>query len=177
MNNMAKIEQLPLYYNSEKRIYYYFGRCNCKYCKEELEDLFVCAWAFDNNFFEIYNCCVGCWEKNKVKQLLTRMKYAEFKIVTSVDSLPKNCIQYLINIPQLSNASELTTIDAVKLKSDFVEDRTKYANRESFEGASIGVMPENKPKIETEEEVTKFLVEHQQARPITQNLLSNQNDN
>lgn len=107
----------------------------CSRCENKIKDFFFLNINWNRkkksemNFY--CNMCVG--------NVDVFAEVSEFKVVMLVDKIISGLTPVIIDSPQLVDSkNNMTTFDAVGLPAPRVVDRTKYAGRESFEGALIG---------------------------------------
>jgi len=97
--------------------------------------------------------CSNCISQHK-KQI-----YDEFTVAIVGSSFPVGARLVPDLRPSLSasRVDDTFTLANKSRDGEKVIDKTRLAGRESLEGVSIGVMPEEKPKITTEDQLVKEL--------------------
>ena len=180
-----------LYYNKNKKKYYYEGDPNCSKCDCELPTTSFFAIitykhteikdGFKKKSLQAIGkvLCFKCLDTIKDEPLITES--VEVKRVMVGEETPKNSFLVLIRpdhaMHDVRNLSgTLTTIAAVsskEIKSDDsnikIIDHTKHANKESLEGAQIGLSPDKvdcKDCLLNDSEADQFLLEMKTTKPL-----------
>lgn len=167
------IEQI---YFSKKNRKYYSVNAICDKCSKQIElnAVYINSWhkKYKNCRFEVL--CVDC--ASSPKNIINDGFGQETKIIAirSIVEIPKDAVPVFINPLQLKDA-KISTYDIDSLDSDTTIDKTKYANRESWGGASIGA--DINDQIEyldsSSLDVDKFLLDLKDSKPIQPKQLEN----
>ena len=141
-----------VFYSQKENKYYINLEKSCKFCKNPIEHFGIYVKHFHKGWCETYFSCPNC--NKKVKSI---GKVNEFTPVIYIDDLPRDSKPIIVTPPVLANTSDLDVWSARQLKADKTVDRTKYADRTDWEGATIGIMPEKVKEIKSNEDGLKLL--------------------
>lgn len=135
-----------VYYDQARNVYYWSGAPLCKNCKDQINS--------DVGFFIIRHpktektygalWCAGCLQYSQKN--CPKVLYASEILSVHFDDIPPTAHLVPLSRMSLSSAAEVTVFSAAisnkGIKSDTsnvkVNDQTRLAGRESWEGASIG---------------------------------------
>lgn len=114
---------------------------------------------------------------NKYHSVIPNIKKIFLAILT--DKFPRNNIiviqaeqpQQLGSFRTVFEASHTTETE--KRQGAVVNDFTKLAGRNSIHGAKVGVMPKDKPALNSSEDAKNFLLGMKNAKPIIPKLIEN----
>jgi len=162
------IEQKPIYFDKHTNIYYHKGQAYCDRCNKKTDKQFILGTHHTKRDTVSLFYCNKCFDKKQISSVVD-----EFKIVVTIKRLPKLARPLVIRRPELSN-HKFTVFETDKIKASKTVDKTKYAGRESFKGASIGADVEDKPKIETQKDIMDELLELKEAKPIVPEMLEDE---
>jgi len=172
--NYKEINKYPLF--TDKKINYIVSNHECEKCKKELCNTDMC---FIFVGFSSKNCiqtllCIDCIKK--FQNSLTKFYNLFSQIVPCYISEFKkdSWIPFIFSKPVLSNCSDYDVYTAVNLKSVKTIDKTKFAGRESLEGANVGVWSEldmeKDSKVLDDNSFMSELLELKNAKPFDDSL-------
>lgn len=109
--------------------------------------------------------CVKCADK---KEKLYQVEETYMVICLPEAKMPAGLEPWIHIRCELTDSKKISVFDAAEIKAEKTIDRTRYAGRESFEGAKIGVDPHQAIE-QTDSRVAdplKFLKGQKEAKPI-----------
>lgn len=156
------IEQLPLFFDRKRQKYYLVGDYFVK-------DVIVIRHSWSRKHFEQKLLCLNSFNKEKegVGVII------ETRIAQIVNKRPTGCFHVLIQPPGLTDGQNRTVFSVADFsqENEEINDHTKLAGRESWEGVQIGLDPDavaNKNKALSCDEVDSFLLDMQNNKPVVE---------
>jgi hypothetical protein len=130
-----------IYFSKSKGKYYSPEGGECINCKNPIDRFMIHASFFDKREKWASNYCQRCFDNIRESSLVT-----QFKIVI-IEDIPTDSILVPENPPELGKG-ELSVFEMAdrQTQNEKVINNTIYANRISWEGASIGSMEYTKEK-------------------------------
>lgn len=149
------MEQLPLWFDTQQKRYYYVGPIICDRCREKVRDNIIIRqyWKKKNSHTALL--CVRCFNKQKDFGIVEEIRGAKVVIKT-----PLHCRPVLTKPPSVSDGRNQTIFSMAEknYEGEQVNDQTVFAGRECLEGASIGLSPAESEALALQEEaVGEFL--------------------
>jgi len=149
----------PIYYSRTANNYYHLGKCTCEGCNDEIIDQFyMVELDKKKEKHASLSLCSRCFQENKKSIFAPIM---QFKMVIISEIIPIGAIPVIQSKPELADG-HLSIYDVSDIKSVKTVDRTVHSNRTNWEGAKIGIMPEQRTK---RIEVDDFFKQLKLAKP------------
>jgi len=137
----------------------------CSNCKKLIKEI-VGYYSYNiyNNRAEFGIYHLSC--KNKIPK---KANYQETGMFTFTIERINGFVPVIFGLKSVKSLNNnITVFEASELSSDYVKDKTVHAGRESLEGASIGLLPEEKIKeLDSEvNDIDAFLLGVKDSTPI-----------
>ena len=153
--------ELNLYYNPKEQVYYYYNDDKtCDNCFKPFVDVVLVKVVWDRLGSGVQYFCKRCKDKFQENNKAT---YIERFVGVLTNNISRNCEIVLISKPTLTDSTNVLIFDIDKLQDGKTVDKTNLANRESWEGSSVGSLD-----YQDEGELTglAFIEEQKYINPI-----------
>lgn len=155
--------ELNLYFNPKEQVYYFFddGSRTCDNCFKPFADFVLVKVVWDRLGSGVQYFCTACKDKFQDNVKAT---FVERFVGVLTDHISRGCEIVLITKPSLTDSTNIMVFDVDKLQDGKTMDKTVFANRESWEGSSVGSL-----EYQDEGELTglAFIEEQKYINPIT----------
>ena len=161
-------------YSSKSRNKFYCKESHiCSSCNQDIKNAGILLWGnsglnVDKQFF-----CMECFSDHKIK---TVHKISGRMPVIFSKTMPVDSVPILSWITGLKDCNTSLS-DIGNIKSDYTNDKTRYANRDSFKNLQIGDTSIIHDGRDLPMRPQQFLYELEQikkAKPITDNLIGHE---
>jgi hypothetical protein len=131
------MNHIELYFEPKENVYYFINSNNvtCTNCSSELFDVVFIKVVWDKLGSGVQYYCNKCVD---VYQSDVKATFVERFGAMIVESVSRRCEFVLLSKPILKPLSDLSVFDSDSFDSDKVVDNTRFANRESWGGSSVG---------------------------------------
>jgi len=131
--------ECEIFFSPKKKKYYFnniFKKCHG--CNEIIEDLIIIKSIPSLKKTTLLHFCSNCFKKTKIHSQITQSFFCIVSKVLPKDSYP--IFNFKITLkPSTINNNEISCFESHKIETETTIDKTKFAGRESLEGAKIGV--------------------------------------
>lgn len=162
--------QPPILYNKGTQTYYLKEDEECETCRKLIEGAGILKIFYGKRLTKWLLLCPNCVYTDAVG-----IFYAKEGIHFITEKPPLSSVPYLITPPELT-PGRLDTFSAASLPSERTTDRTRYAGRESIEGATVGdksyITHDKKEFKELDrDEIDSFFIDYKKQKPVVPKVL------
>jgi len=154
------IKQIPLFFDKLQNRYFYVGECECLICQNKIKQTVIIKHSWSKKNSEIGLFCLGCFNKVRTTTgIIGETRGAKLVLERPKGAFP--VINYPPSLCEGKNDESVFSMAEKTVEGEIVNDYTRLAGRESWEGSQIGLIPEkvdDKQQILDNSELDKRLL-------------------